>query len=69
MNAHIYHTHAAYENGGELHHRQVEGDNGGLTVCIELVDEREKLEAFCKSHKSILSNKTIVYKEVELWKI
>lgn len=67
MNAHIYHTHAAYEKGGNVHHHHVESDNGGLTVCLELVDEREKLEKFFKTHKTMLHNKTVVYKEVELW--
>jgi PII-like signaling protein len=67
MNAHIYNTHAAYERGGKVHHTQFEGDNSGLTVCLELVDEREKLEAFFKTHRNMLRNKTVIYKEVELW--
>ena len=66
-NAHIFNTHAAYESGGEVHHTSIEADNSGLTVCIEMVDEKEKLELFFKTHKAMLRNKTVIYKEVELW--
>jgi PII-like signaling protein len=66
-NAHIFNTHAAYESGGEIHHSHIEHDNSGLTVCIELVDEKGKLEGFFKTHKAMLRNKTVIYKEVELW--
>lgn len=67
MNAHIYHTHSAYERGGKIMHQSSEGDNSGLTVCLELVDEKDKLELFFKTHKAMLRNKTVIYKEVELW--
>lgn len=67
MQAHIYHTHAAYENSGKITHHSAEGDNGGLTVCLELVDEREKLEMFFTTHKAMLKNKTVIFKEVEFW--
>ncbi len=43
------------------------GDTSGLTVCIELVDERNKLEAFFKTHEEILKENTVIYKEVEFW--
>ncbi len=67
MNAYIYHTHAAFENGGKVAHHTIEGDNSGLTVCLELVDEKEKLEIFFTAHKAMLKNKTVIYKEVEFW--
>ncbi len=67
MNAHIFNTNAAYERGGKIHHNQVEGDNSGLTICIELVDDKERLEVFFKTHRVMLENKTVIYKEVELW--
>jgi len=66
-NAHIYHTHAAYERGGTVEHHHVEFGNGGLTVCLELVDEKEKLEVFFTTHKEMLKDKTVIYKEVETW--
>ncbi len=67
MNAHIYHTHAAYERGGKVLLQSSEGSTPGLTVCLELVDEKDKLESFFKTHKAMLKNKTIIYKEVEFW--
>lgn len=67
MNAHIFHTHAAYESGSKVSHYSVEGDNNGLTVCLELVDHKEKLELFFATHKAMLKNKTAIFTEVEFW--
>lgn len=67
MNAHIYHTHAAYEGDSKVAHYSVEGDNRGLTVCLELVDEKEKLETFFITHKAMLKHKTAIFTEVEIW--
>ena len=67
MNAHIYQTHGAYESGGNVAHYSMEGDNKGLTVCLELVDHKEKLEAFFITHKAMLKNKTAIFTEVEFW--
>lgn len=67
MNAHVFHTHAAVQKGGKMAHHSIEGDTSGLTVCIELVDERKHLEQFFKTHKELLKENTIIYKEVEFW--
>jgi len=67
MNAHVFHTHAAVQNGGKMAHHSIEGDTSGLTVCVELVDERNKLAAFFKTHKETLRGNTVIYKEVEFW--
>lgn len=67
MNAHIFQTHAAYEGGSKVAHYSMEGDNRGLTVCLELVDNKEKLELFFISHKAMLKNKTAIFTEVEFW--
>jgi PII-like signaling protein len=40
---------------------------GGLTVCLELVDNIEKLELFFTTHKAMLKNKTAIFTEVEFW--
>lgn len=66
-NAHIYHTHSAYEQGGTINHYNVELNNKDLTVCMELIDEKEKLELFFSTHENLLKNKTVIYKEVESW--
>lgn len=67
LNAHIFHTHAAYESGSKVAHYSFEGDNSGLTVCLELVDSKEKLELFFCTHKAMLKNKTAIFTEVEFW--
>lgn len=53
------------KKGGKMAHQSAEGDISGLTVCLELVDERQKLQAFIKTHKDILKDNTGIYKEVE----
>lgn len=67
MNAHVFRTHAAVQKGGKMTHHSVEGDTSGLTVCVELVDTREKLQEFFKTHKDMLKENTVIYKEVEFW--
>lgn len=67
LNAHAFHTHAAVQKGGGLEHHSVEGDTSGLTVCVELIDNREKLEEFFSTHKEMLEGNTVIYKEVEIW--
>lgn len=67
MNAHVFNTHAAVQRGGKLSHHSAEGDTSGLTVCVELVDEKHKLQQFFKTHNGVLKNNTVVYKEVEYW--
>lgn len=67
MNAHVFHTHAAVQRGGKMAHHSIEGDTSGLTVCIELADERKHLGQFFKRHREILKENTVIYKEVEFW--
>jgi PII-like signaling protein len=67
MNAHAFHTHTGFENNGQIHRYNIEGENDGLTICIELIDQREKLETFFKKHIKMLKDKTVIYKEVEFW--
>lgn len=69
MNAHVFHTQTAFAKGGEIHHNRAESDNSGLTVCIELVDTREKLENFFRTHHEMLKDKTVIFKEVEFWNV
>lgn len=69
MNAIVYHTHFGFSNGNNIQQLAVEGDNGGLTICVELIDNREKLEDFFKAHKKMLAGKMVVYKEVEFWDV
>lgn len=67
LNAHVFNTHTAVQKGGKVSHNSIESDTSGLTVCVELVDEKETLQKFFKTHKDILKGNTVIYKEVEFW--
>jgi PII-like signaling protein len=69
LNASVYHTHMGYSNMGAIRTFSVEGDNSSLSVCVELIDKREKLENFFLQHKELLQSKVVIYKEVEFWDI
>lgn len=67
MNASVFQTHFGYSNNEKVHQHSFETDNSSLTVCIELIDEREKLEEFFRKHRKMLKDKVVIYKEVEFW--
>ncbi|MBS1594100.1 MAG: DUF190 domain-containing protein [Bacteroidetes bacterium] len=68
LNAHVFQTHSAYRKGEKsIHTHAVEGDNSGLTICIELVDEKDRLQQFVIRNEELLAGKTIIFKEVEYW--
>lgn len=69
LNASVYNTHMGYSNRGDISAFSVEGDNSNLSMCIELIDKREKLEHFFLKHTDLLHSKVIIYKEVEFWDV
>jgi len=69
MNAVVYQTHSGYSLHGKINTVHVELDNADLVLCVELIDEKAKLENFCRKHAEILKGKLIVYKQVEFWEI
>lgn len=69
LNATVYHTHFGFSNGARIQSYSMEGDNSKLTMCVELVDKREKLESFFLKHKDYLKGKTVIYKDVEFWDV
>ena len=69
MNAVAHHTHFGYSNRGKLQDEGFEISNPDLTMCVELIAERQQLEAFCKAHGPLLKNKMIVYKHIEHWDV
>lgn len=69
MNASAHHTHFGYSNGGKLQDEGIEIPNLELTICVELIAPRAKLEAFCQTHGVLLGRKVIVYKHIEQWGI
>jgi len=67
INASVYQTHSGFSHNGRIERYQLEGNNSDLAICIELIDEREKLETFFLKHQGLLKSKIIIYKEVEVW--
>lgn len=69
MNAVAHHTHFGYSNSGKLQDEGFEIPNPDLTMCVELIGDRELLEEFCRTHGSLLKNKVIIYKHIEHWDV
>jgi PII-like signaling protein len=69
LTANVFHTYAGFTKNGNIHTRHQEYESGHLPVCLELIDEREKLEAFFKEHHAIFKGKVVVYKTVECWEV
>ena len=68
-NASAFSTHFGFTNGGKIQAEGTEMPNPNLTMCVELIDHKDKLEEFCRRHGALLKGKTIVYKHVEHWDI
>lgn len=69
MNAVAHRTHFGYSNSGKLQDEGFEIPNPDLTMCVELIGDRELLEEFCRTHGSLLKNKVIIYKHIEHWDV
>ena len=69
MNASVYQTHHGYSLHGRISSHHAELANEELSMCVELIDEKSKLEAFCLKHSELLKGKMIVFKPVEFWQI
>lgn len=69
VNAIAHHTHYGYSNHGSLQLEGAEVPNPDLTMCVELIGSREKLEKFCRKHGEWLNKKVIVYKHLEHWDV
>ncbi len=69
MNAIAHHTQYGYSNHGPVQDEGFELSNPHLTMCVELIGQREQLEAFCRHHGDMLASKVIVYKHLEHWSI
>lgn len=69
MNASVYQTHHGYSMHGKIGSTHAELSNQDVSLCVELIDEKEKLQAFCQKHAELLKGKMIIYKPVEFWEI
>lgn len=69
MNAVAHNTHYGYSNHGPVRENGSEVADPHLTMCVELIGQRDQLELFCRQHGDLLSDKVIVYKHLEHWSI
>ena len=67
LNAVAHHTHYGFSNHGRVQFKDVEIGNPELTMCVEVIGPRARLETFCREHGELLEHKVIVYKHLEHW--
>lgn len=69
INAVAQHTHYGFSNHGSIREHGSEIADPHLTICVELVGERDQLDLFCRRHGDLLGDKVIVYKQLEHWSV
>ncbi len=69
INAVAHHTHYGYSKGGKIRGTDPEIGNPDLTMCVELIGQREQLELFCRRHGDMLTDKVVIYKHLEHWEV
>jgi hypothetical protein len=67
--AHLYYIKLHLEECGSIIEYEVAENNSNdkLLVCVELIDDKEKLEQFVLCNKKILNGKIVIFREVERW--
>jgi len=58
-----------YALGGAVRARHLEVEAGQLALCVELLDERARLLAFCQQQQELLRGKVVVFRPVEQWNV
>ncbi len=69
VNANAHRTHYGYSNHNQIQATEAERSNAELTMCVELIGPKQRLEAFCREHGAMLQDKVIVFKHLERWKV
>ena len=69
MKASAYHTHTSYIPLADIPEPGDDRDGSRPTMCISLVDQKQRLQHFVHKHNALLQNKIVIYKEVEFWDI
>lgn len=69
INAVAQHTHYGFSNQGPIRENGAEISDPHLTICVELVGDRDQLDLFCRRHGDLLGDKVIVYKQLEHWSV
>lgn len=69
LNATAHPTQYGFTNGAATQSNGGDIQNPQLNMCVELIDHRDKLEAFCSQHAELLRNRVLVYKHLEHWEL
>ena len=69
MNASAFMTHYGFSGGGKVQAAGAEMQNPNLSLCVEIIDLKDRLETFCRQHGRMLQGKIIIYKHVEHWDV
>lgn len=69
VNANAHRTHYGYSNHSHIQATDAERSNAELTMCVELIGPRARLEGFCREHGALLRDKVIVFKHLERWQV
>ncbi len=69
INAVAQNTHYGFSNHEPIRENGSEIADPHLTICVELVGDRDQLDLFCRRHGDLLGDKVIVYKRLEHWTI
>lgn len=70
LSATAYPAQFGYAGAAKLQaNEHLETPNGNITLRVELVDERAKLELFCRRHGDLLRNRVVVFKPAEHWEL
>lgn len=69
LNATSHVIHSGYTQNGRVQGPLAELPNPHLTACVELIDQRESLEVFCRKHADLLRGRVLVYKHLEHWEL
>lgn len=62
-----HHTHLGFSEGSKPQDENPEIPNPHLTMRVDLIATRAELEAFCITHRSLLTGKAIVFQPLERW--
>lgn len=69
LNATSHTTHDGYGHPAQVPADAAEAPPSSLSVCVELIDHRDRLEAFCHQHADQLKGRVLVYKHLEHWEL
>ena len=69
LHATAHGSHYGYSNHGAIRESGAEIADPHLSLCVELIAQRDDLDGFCRRHGALLAGKVVVYKHLERWQV